>query len=349
MNKKKIGIFFLAGIMAWSMGTGVYAKEKDTVSVIKNFEMAEGLTVPNVKFQFSATPVTEDAPQITIQDIDYHAFDHGETIDGKITISKKTPIQLPEKFPHAGVYKYTIRETKGEEEGVTYATDVYTLRVYVKNTPNGLEVDRIIAEKGENIGVDANKVGEICFTNTYKKNASLKISKRTEGKYADLTKKFNFNIKIYPSATEAENNTTYIGQIGTKEIEVKSGEQGTPFQLAHNECLVFNNLPVGTKYVVEEVGVEDGYTPKVHVVENGKVTVQNKTESESNSITSLRENHSNNLVGEKVNKVTFTNTYQEIAITGVVVNKLPFIMMFLVAFATLSILVVIKKYTDARR
>ena len=69
MNKKRLSALLLTGIMMMSMGTSVFAADNTPsvdadgkVSVMKDFEMAEGLSAPTATFQFTATPITVDAP-----------------------------------------------------------------------------------------------------------------------------------------------------------------------------------------------------------------------------------------------------------------------------------------------
>lgn len=57
----------------------------------------------------------------------------------------------------------------------------------------------------------------------------------------------------------------------------------------------------------------------------------------------LKENRKNNLVGENENKVTFTNTYKDVAVTGIVMNNLPFILLVAVAIVAFVSLAVIKR------
>ncbi len=358
MNKKRISALLLTGIMTFSMGRTVFAAGETTppvvnngnnVSITKNFEMSEGLSIPTVVFNFSVTSITNDAPKASIQNIEYNGMDQEAAVDGKIVISKDSAITFEGAFPHAGVYEYNVKEEKGNIEGVTYSTETYRLRVYVKNGEKNLIIDSMTAEKGTETGENLNKVGKMEFTNVYRKDARLEISKKTEGAFADKTKKFDFNIKLYASKTETNQSRKYEGKIGNQTITFSSGDQGQTFQLADGESLVFENLPVGTKYVVEEIGATDGYTPTVNVIENDITTVPNKTVSEEDGITSAKDNTTKNLVGEKTNQVTFTNTYKNIPITGVIMNNLPFIAIIGIALGVLIVLAVIKKQRVVRR
>lgn len=346
MNKKKFVALLFAGMMMFSMEKTVFAAEEisnvdngqGNVIITKDFEMADGLETPNVTFSFEATSTTPDAPKATVEKVSYTKDDKKTLKNGKYVISKNATI-LFENWKHAGEYVYTVKETQGNEADVYYSTAEYTLRVYVINKDNGLEIEKITAQ-GKN-----GKTDRILFTNRYSKNKDLKILKNTEGKYADKTKKFEFEITFKKSPTS--DVTSFTGHIGDKKVVCEEGKTQT-FYLADKEELVFDNLPVGTTYVVKEKGVNgDGYTPSITVIENGKQTVK-QSGTESDDLSSLNQTK-NNLVGENENKVTFVNTYKDIAITGVDINNLPFILLIGVAVLAFGSLAVVKRHRTSER
>ena len=327
-TKMKMVLIGLTCLMTAGMQMDVFAE--DTVpkveKVCKHFEMAEGIAAPEVTFYFTAEKVTEDAPEATIGDLVYASTDKATSLEkGLSSFNKEAEITFG-TFPHAGLYEYRIRETAGTENRITYDTAVYDLNVYVVNDEVGkLQVRSITAEK------DEKKQDELSFTNTYRKDSKLTISKKTEGTYADKTKDFNFTIRFEKAATESEEVDAYTGKIGDETVNCKVGEE-TNFKLHDGESLVFDPLPAGTRYVVEEVAAKDGYTPSIEVVENG-VQTPGETVSESEGISSAATG--TNLVGENDNEVVFTNTYQEIAVTGIVLNNWPFIILIILAIGAL--------------
>lgn len=346
INKKKLGAFVLAGTMLLSMGTTVFAageptapdvNQNGTVPITKEFEMADGLRTPEVTFKFTATSQTQDALPATITDVTYQAGETGKLKDGKYVISKDTAISFTGDWKHAGEYVYTVTESKENPiSNVTYDTSSYTLRVYVINGTNGLEIEKITAEKANG------KTNKILFTNTYAKNdATLTIEKNTTGTYADKTKEFNFEITFTKSPMSDQ--TTFAGKIGSEPVECTAGT-AKPFTLADGEQLVFSNLPVGTTYVVKELEASDGYTPSVTVVENKTTTLTNKTVAqEGDALDTLKQDGTKNLVGENENKVTFTNTHKGVVPTGILMNNLPFILLVAVAIVAFVSLAVIKR------
>ena len=184
---------------------------------------------------------------------------------------------------------------------------------------------------------DGEKQNDLAFVNTYRKNGSLTISKTTEGALADKTKDFEFTIQFEKAATEADNVTSYTGEIKdgnneTSETVVCQVGQEKSFKLHDGESLVFDSLPAGTRYVVKEVAASDGYTPSIKVVENGVETL-NESVSEDAGIASS--SSGTNLVGENDNSVSFTNTYADAPQTGMVLNNWSFILLVVLAAAAM--------------
>ena len=352
-NKKKIGALVLAGTMMFSMGTSALAAEIPTVdnngkaSITKDFVMAEGITTPASTFKFTATSTTDGAPTATINAITFVDTDDGTLQKGIKTVSKDSAITFGD-FPHAGEYVYTVKETKESADGVEYSEDTYTLRVYVKNGDNGLEIRNMTAEKGTSNGTVGNKVSEMKFTNTYRKDAALEITKVTTGELADKTKNFDFTITITPSKTEPNQESSYTGKIGEEDVTVNAN-QPTTFQIHDGETLKFDSLPAGTRYVVTEQAATDGYTPSVTVVENGTTTVTNKKASSETDGISSADAQPTNLVGEGKNSVTFTNTYKDVPLTGIFMNNLPFVIVIGIAVLALGALAILKKQRSARQ
>lgn len=325
LMKKIIEALTLTGLLAASLGLSAFADDAATLlakqQITKHFVMAEGLDVPDTTFSFEATAVTADAPAVTIGSISYSSADDKGSLstEGVYTVDKNAEMTFG-TFPHAGTYEYTVTETAGNAEGITYDSTSYTMTVYVANGSDAtLAVQRIT--------VDANngKQDSLSFANTYRKNGSLTITKNTVGDLADKTKDFAFTITFIKSGTENDNVTSYIGKIGSEDVICNIGEE-TTFYLHDGESLVFDELPVGTRYVVTEEAAADGYTPSVSVIENGVQTVTDNTTAEASALSTANVG-SSNLVGEDENKVEFTNTHGDVPVTGLVLKNLPFLLL----------------------
>ena len=249
------------GTTAFAAGepTAPDVNQNGTVPITKEFEMADGLKTPAATFKFTATSTTEGAPTATIADVSFTEEQPGTLKGEKYVLEGTTAISFQGTWPHAGEYVYTVKETQENMTNVTYDTSSYILRVYVINGTTGLEVEKITAQ-GAN-----GKTDKILFTNTYAKNdATLTIEKNTEGDYADKTRKFDFEITFTKSPMSDQ--TTFTGTIGAQSVEYTAGQTKT-FKLADGEKLVFNNLPVGTTYMVKELAATDGYLSLIHISE----------------------------------------------------------------------------------
>ncbi len=358
--KKKLHALFLALAMVLALGSPASAAEVPTIGtgtepwdacavVTKELVLAEGISVPCVTFQFELTPVTSDAPEATIAPITYPARDSSDyTQDetGLIRITQSSPIVFA-PFTHAGLYEYTLKEianTYSGEGTMAYSEDVYTLRVYVANKYDGsVYIQTITAEK------DFVKQSEIRFTNIFSKPAQLEISKETVGDLANKQHSFDFVIKFNAPATSCE--TEFIGHTdGPDGVEVRCPVgQEVAFTLYDGQKLNFDDLPAGTRYVVTELAAKDGYIPSVTVTENGQVFQTKYATMDDEAMTSLSPDATDNLVGEEDNKAAFVNIYQDIPITGVDTNELPFFLLIAAAAAAFTLLLVLKRRDSVHR
>lgn len=365
---KQLKAAVAAGIMALSlfagsvgaMATGAFSS--DDIKVEKVLNVAEGITIPDLKFEFTVSKETDDAPDLKINPISFGSLDMS-SVPHKVKSAGITnqdgDLLDGMDFPHAGSFEYTIEEknsgeqtTDIEDDVLTYSAVSYTLKIDVKNlspdTPGGPEREisgiRIIGEDGR-------KAQKIVFENTYTKNGNtggeyaLEIEKKTEGDYADLTKKFDFCITLTKSPTEPESvekcSGTILREDGAKEDMPFWYGTETEFQLAHGDKLVFETLPAGTKYVVTEKGETDGYVPSVSVKENG-LQKPKIAGTDGNDLSSA-ESERTNLVGENENKVVFTNTYDETPVTGIQLSQIPFLIMAGICVAGIVVYVTVRR------
>lgn len=343
--KRSIITLLLTLILMFAMSTSAFASETSvtaagknadtqevSISVTKNLQLAEGVEVPDASFEFEIISNTPDAPKASIPKAEYTADDIDDALkteeaNGIMTyeIRKDLPINF-EAFPHAGVYAYTvseIAETYNGDGEVTYSPYTYKLRVYAVNKDDGTVCIKSVTAERDNA-----KQSAILFTNTYKKYTSLTVEKLTVGTNAEKDKEFEFTIRFTPPA--ASGDKEFIGSIDGNEIRCPAGKD-VSFKLHDGQKLKFdNNIPAGTRYMVTEKGVEDGYIPKVTVTENN-ITVVDREGSDKDDLVSGGENPLGNLAAENENKVVFTNTYKQIPITGIIINNSPFILLIVAA------------------
>lgn len=350
MKSGKIKGMLMAGMLTMSLcaGTAVMAADVPTVGgaadITKNLHIAEGITVPDTTFTFNITQTAGDTT--TVAKTTTAAFNADTVSNDLVSKTAATELKDASKYPHAGVYTFTVSETKGNVDGMTYDTKTYTVNVYVVNDGNGLKVDSITADDGET------KATDMSFDNTYVKDSSLTIEKEVTGTQADKTKHFNFT--IYMTKASTDTRTSYTGTIakGADCTETHqdvvltfdgNGKATAKVELCDGDKITFDNIAAGTRYTVTEAGAADGYTPSVTVVENGGTAQQATASNEAEGISA-----SNKLIGENANSVVFTNAYADIPVTGVIMNNLPYVVLVAAAVCALAALVLINRRRQYR-
>lgn len=374
LRSRLIGIL-LAGTMVMGMGVTVAASpsegtEKDPagVEIVKDLELAYGVTTPNETFTFDFAKVTSDAPDIQDAKIAYTDKDTDEDAQpGELATIRKSTANILEgvQFPHAGVFTYTVTEngTDAEGYGMNYSEAKYTMNVYVKNGTGGkLFVSAVEILKDTNddgTSADGSKTDDptpgqgegagMLFTNEYTQKGgsgeggdadALSISKTVSGEYGDQTKDFTFSVTLYKSPTvHDDKEVTYQGRIGSEAPIDFTTNSPVTVQLHHGESLVFDDLPAGTTYTVTEQGTE-GYRPYA------VVTVDGTAESEINAAEGQNLSTGTKVVGTDTNSAAFRNVYDEggsITPTGIIIDNLPFILLVVVAASGLSFYVVSRR------
>ena len=351
MKSGKIKGMLMAGVLTMSLcaGTAVMAEEAPVLTVgqagiTKNLHIAEGITVPDTTFTFNITQTAGD--ETNVAKTTTAAFNADTVTNDLVSKAATTELADATKYPHAGVYTFTVSEEEGNVADMTYDKKTYTVNVYVVNDGDGLKVDSITANDG------TGKVTDMSFDNTYVKDSSLTIEKKVTGAQADKTKHFNFTINMTKASTDKR--ASYTGTIvkGNKCKEIhqdvelifdNNGKATATVELCDGDTITFDKIAAGTRYTVTEAGATDGYTPSVAVVENGGTAVQTNAASEADEITA-----DNKLIGEKANSVVFTNAYADTPITGVIINNIPYVVLVAVAVCALVALVLINRRRQYR-
>lgn len=274
-------------------------------------------------------------------------------------------------YTHAGEYVYTVAETQNVGwaqilknsvaiDSMTYDNRSYEMHVIVKNKQSsGVYISSVyfkLVSTSSTAKVKPSEKGELykydLFVNTYRKNAgkitnpneptpnkpkpenfnpgakSLVIKKLVEGDSADKTKDFTFKLTFTKASTDDQG--TFVGQVGSTSYTFENGKEKT-ITLHHDQSLVFDNLPAGTRYKLVESGSQ-GYKATASYNENGVIRNQTGTASADFTQTSI-------LVGEKTNDNTITNSLPNVTPTGLLIDNLPFILMIglgLAGFVVLS-------------
>ena len=274
-------------------------------------------------------------------------------------------------YTHAGEYVYTVAEKQNvgwnviQKNGspidfMTYDNRNYEMHVIVKNkTTGGTYISSVYFKQvspSVNGKVKPSESGTTykydLFTNIYRKNAgkitdpnepnpnkpnvskvdpnakSLVIKKVVSGATADKSKDFTFKLTFTKASTETSQSIT--GKIGETSKTFVYGQE-TTITLRHDQSLVFDTIPAGTRYKLVETGSQ-GYTASAAYKENGASKNQAGTVSTNFTQDSI-------LIGEKPNDNTITNSLPDITPTGLLIDNLPFILMIglgLAGFVVLS-------------
>lgn len=173
----------------------------------------------------------------------------------------KVPIHFP-AYTHVGIYSYTIRQTAGTAQGVTYDTDPIDFLVLAQYDTDGTI---IVGDSGMKANEQNKK--KASFENVCR-FGSLSVSNTVRGSTGDLNKEFSISVTLtLPEGETTVQNTisyqidngeaisilpsSWTGKVCTVSIPLKNGQTAT-----------FSNIPTGINYTV---GVENpsGYSSNI--------------------------------------------------------------------------------------
>jgi len=359
MNKmfKKVLAVVAAGAMTMGMAMPTFAADEGKTTeawITKTYNTEVGKAE---KFSFTAEQVktgtgiiTTDAA-VTMPEISFTDTETG-------TISKRSQITFP-TYPEAGKYEYTVTETQtadpivanSEHEKMIMSQAEYTMDVYVTDGATGTEISNIVVNKVKDDAgqTDTGKVdigntdtNKFNFTNTYvqeagtgtkptdpdptyNENGSLKVSKavvNANGTTTTPDDEFTFTATFaFPAGTNA---STLGGIKAANGDTVTSVEGGTyTFKLKANENMKFTGVPVGTTITVKESAAKN-YKGSAEITINGTKLTPVAATSYNTELTAVNNNEK---LGQKQNTVAVTNTYNDVPVTGIIMNTLPYVLM----------------------
>ena len=361
MNKmfKKVLAVVAAGAMTMGMAMPTFAADAGKTTeawITKTYHTEVGKAE---KFSFTAEQVktgtgiiTTDAA-VTMPEISFTDTETG-------TISKRSQITFP-TYPEAGKYEYTVKEIQtadpavvnGDHEKMIMSGAEYTMDVYVTDGATGTEISNIVVNKVRDdagqtvtgkgkVDIGNTDTNSFKFTNTYvqeagtgtkptdpdptyNENGSLKVSKEVVNANGTTTTpdaEFEFTATFaFPTGTDAN---TLGGIKAANGDTVTSVEGGTyTFKLKANENMKFTGVPVGTTITVKESAAKN-YKGSAEITINGaKLTPVAATSYN----TELKAVNNNEKLGQKQNTVDVTNTYNDVPVTGIIMNTLPYVLM----------------------
>lgn len=371
MNMRKVFKQMLAivaaGAMSMAMVMPVFAEGINTkqteawISKTYNTEVAKAETFKfNVVQNTEGTGLITTAANVTIPEISFTGDETGTT-------TKRAEVGFP-TYKEAGKYEYTVTEnqtatpavTNGEHEKMIMSKAEYKMDVYVTNGDTGLQIANIIVNKTkDDKGIAATGKVDISdtdqngfkFTNTYVQEAgtgdkpsnpdedytkygSLNVSKKIElnenGGTASTTDEFSFKATFnFPAGTDA--NT--LGGVKANGTAITLTDGACNFTLKNGEKEKFTGLPVGTTMTVTESATPN-YKGSANVTINGVNEDPVGAAKYDEAITI-----SNKKLGQRKNAVEVTNTYNNVPLTGIIMNNLPYIAMIVIGAAALVVYV----------
>ncbi len=248
---------------------------------------------------------------------------------------------LAAKTTAVGEYTFEVKETAPADKTGTYGWTVdkttYYVHVYVAQDNS----HSYIVTEGTNTITDnkfENKVDSIDFTNTFTKEAGAFTVKKTveNDQYADADTLYSFTATFKESSTSGE-VSTFINQIQVADATDKavSGNAIT-FKLKKGETATFTNVPAGVKVDVVEAQATNVKSTTIAISSNGGATT-NINGLDSGEV----------LLGENANTIAYTNTYQDVTLTGVATKIAPFIAMVAIAGGAVALYIVSRRRRDA--
>lgn len=314
---KKMIALFAAITMALGMSVSVAAEEIGTVDLTVTYEAVNaGTDAPAETFEFTVTKedVQDAASTITVDTMPMLQYDNQDAsvisiaFDEAGTLTEQ--LTLPE-YSSVGTYTYKIIEKEGSTAGTVYDDKAILVNVTVlKNDQGALYVAGV---SYNNVGGTKMTDGE-GFLNQFLAS-SVSVSKTVSGNMADDTKEFAVKVRFTaPEGKNVSSVSNYYSD-GTEEKEVSMGEEITIY-LKHEDTVVFDNLPYGVSYTVEE----EDYTGEGY--ELARYTLNNVDKG----TTSISEVITDSVGGA----VVITNHKDSNIATGVVLDNLPYVLLLAV-------------------
>lgn len=266
-----------------------------------------------------------------------------------------------------GEYVYTVKSTstvtKTKTNDVFTGSDAeYKLNIFVAqhtdgklyikglsiiNTKNDAGTDtgndaKVDGKPGSTTGGTASNFSGLKFVNEYVAKAgsvdptdpdvpdpnkpasyAFKVTNNTESK-GTQTGSFDYTMTVTKPSGIATTDNTYVYYVNGKQ---ETGTYGTAvkFTLPDAKSMMIQSCYAGSKVTVEQKGVVN-WTATAKTMFNGKADSSTLTAAVGKNL-----KVENKTLGQNENKVDYTNTYKDIAVTGIIVNNFPFIIMIAIA------------------
>ena len=350
----------------YKMGNDVVTPENDVSFTFTKTAAPSGMStndmpaisVANVKFSAGEDKIKDT----TAKDIKVLRKQSGNFLE-----SFKNAMDNSSTNMTTGEYVYTVKSTSNVTKaknndvftasGAEYKLNIFVAqhtngKLYIKglsiiNTKNDAGTDtgnntKVDGKPGSTTGGTASNFSGLKFVNEYvakagsvdptdpdvpkpndPKSYAFKVTNNTESK-GTQTGSFDYTMTVTEPSGIATTDNTYVYYVnGTQ----KTGTYGTEvtFTLPDTKSMMIKSCYAGSKVTVEQKGVAN-WTATAETTFNGVKDTQKLSAAVGKNL-----KVADKTLGQKENKVDYKNIYKDIAVTGIIVNNFPFIIMIAIA------------------
>ena len=333
--KKKLSLFIMSVFAVFASMMVVNAAEttvaSGTVTSLDVTREVHNVSNP-VKGTFSYEVLFDEGPAngfvASTKPADFTiTFDGTETISADHKVSKSVTLNLSAlKFTKLGDYKFIIKEKSATSPYPKDNEEMY-FYVSVRNVlnPDQTPTGAFIAELAPK--VKKNDTGDKvdCIFRSSLVTSHIKISNKVTGNFADVDKYFAYTVSILGETGDVYKINGAHSTDGSTEVTTSNYTVGTTttIYLKHGQEVTIGldgtkeQIPIEVDYTITET-VDDGYSAKVDGADGNHV---------SKSIVETSDD-----TFDTDNVTAFTNHKEKANLTGMILNIVPFIMLFILGF-----------------
>ena len=350
----------------YKMGNEVVTPENDVSFTFTKTTAPEGMN-PNDMPEISVGNVKFIAGEDNIKDPSVKNIKVLRKQSGNFLESFKTAMDANNAKMTTGEYVYTVTSsstvtmTKINDDFKASSAE-YKLRIFVAQAENGklyikgLSITNTKNDAGTETGSDtkvdgtpgtqtggtASKFSGLKFVNEYvakagsvdptdpivpdpndPKSYAFKVTNNADSK-GTQTGSFEYTMTVTKPLEIAATDSTYVYYVnGTKQ----TGTYGTAekFTLPNTKSMMIQSCYAGSIVTVDQKGVAN-WTATAETTFNGVKDSQKLSAAVGKNL-----KVADKTLGQKENKVDYKNIYKDIAVTGIIVNNFPFIIMIAIA------------------
>lgn len=369
----------------YKMGNDVVTPANDVSFTFDKISAPEGMdtkdmpaiSVGNVKFDAGKDEIKDT----TVSDIKVLRKQSGNFLESFKNVMDSSTNMTTGEYVYTVTSTSTVTKTKANDvftgSSAKYRLNIFVAqntdgKLYIKglsivntkndagaDTGNGAKVD---GNPGSTTGGTASNFSGLKFVNEYvaKAGSTVEPTDPTKPNPEDpSTYAFKVTNKVVNKKDQAGNfeytmtvtkpegiTTADDSYVYFVDGEMKTGTYGAavPFTLPADKNMMIRSCYAGSKVTVDQKGVVN-WTATAKTMFNGI--------ADSNTLTAAVGKNlkvEGKTLGQKENKVDYTNTYKDVTVTGIIVNNFPFIIMIAIAVVAFAGIVAMnsKKRMDRR-